>query len=364
MPKRKRRALCGAETATGGKCGNYKDTCPYTSHKKATTSAFQVIPSAPLRLPRASLAGVDALSDDPSLLADMCRDAAQHYNLRPALIEDDYWLIRTLFAWMQALDGSSLPRPYRPARRPASAGRVAFFGGTSLSAAWKVSPRWSEDIDLILDPAPGVTDKQMRAACKSHAVRTCSDIGSKFHKGDSGPGYFFFESVRGDTNQRSSVDVVARRLGDHATVWVEPRPVASLLGRIAEQDVLNRYPELGGFAVPAVGPGLTMTDKLLAQTEAALSGDLDLIRERSRDIYDLACIAKQRARFEGHIGRDTRYLLHVSETQRPPDNPGRPPDGFASLRTFDPSTPEYEALGRRIRDGEHTHGLGRQDTPR
>ena len=87
-----------------------------------------------------------------------------------------------------------------------------------------------------------------------------------------------------------------------------------------------------------------MTDKLLAQTEAALSGDLDLIRERSRDIYDLACIAKQRARFEGHIGRDTRYLLHVSETQRPPDNPGRPPDGFASLRTFDPSTPEYEAL--------------------
>ena len=27
---------------------------------------------------------------------NMCRDAAQHYNLRPALIEDDYWLIRTL----------------------------------------------------------------------------------------------------------------------------------------------------------------------------------------------------------------------------------------------------------------------------
>ena len=344
MPKRSRRALCGVKTAKGGKCGNYRDTCPHPSHRRATASASQVKPSAPLLLPRASLSGLDALSDDPSLLAEMCTDAAERYDLTPALIEADYWLIRTLFAWMQALDGISLPMPYRPAERPASAGHVAFFGGTSLSAAWNVSDRWSEDIDLILDPATGLTDKQMRAACKSHARRTCDDTGSKFHELDTGPRYFFFESVRSDTNQRSRVDVIARPLVGHAPVWVEPRPVFSLLGRIAEQDVLHRYPELGGFTVPAVGPGLTMTDKLLAQTEVALSGDLDLIRGRSRDVYDLACIAKQRARFEGHIGRDTRYLLYVSETQRPPDDPRRPPDGFASLRTFDPATPEYEAL--------------------
>ena len=45
----------------------------------------------------------------------------------------------------------------------------------------------------------------------------------------------------------------------------------SLLGRVVEHDVLDRYPELGGFKVLAVGPGLTMTDKLLAQTGVAMS---------------------------------------------------------------------------------------------
>ena len=87
-----------------------------------------------------------------------------------------------------------------------------------------------------------------------------------------------------------------------------------------------------------------MADKLLAQTRTASSGDRNLISERARDIYDLACIARERSRFEGHIGRDTRRLLHISESHRPDGDPRRPPEGFASLRTFDPSTAEYEAL--------------------
>ena len=113
---------------------------------------------------------------------------------------------------------------------------------------------------------------------------------------------------------------------------------------MVDQDMRNSYPELGGYTVPTLGPGLTMTDKLLAQTKAADSKDIDMIRERARDLYDLACIAQNRSRFEGHIGRDTRYLLHISESHRPADDPHRPPAGFASLATFDPSTVEHQAL--------------------
>ena len=370
MPSRQK-ALCGAKTIRGGNCSNYMDTCPHPSHRRAAASADASKPSAsrpqtevsaPNRpdpssstsahKPKPPASGPEratrpdgrALADDPSLLSEMCGRASDHYGLAPALIEADYWLIRTLGAWMHSLGANGLPVPYRPAGRAASAGRIVFGGGTALSAAWNISDRWSEDIDLLLDPCGELTSKRMRAACKSQARRTCDAMGSRLRVLDTGPGYCFFESVHLASNQRTRVDVVARPLAAHASVLVQSRQVFSLLGRIEDQDVLDRYPELGGFTVPVLGPGLTMTDKLLAQTQVSSSGDLERIRERARDIYDLARIAKQRSRFAGHIGRDTRRLLHVSESQRHTGAPRRPRDGFASLRTFDPSTPEHEAL--------------------
>ena len=61
-------------------------------------------------------------------------------------------------------------------------------------------------------------------------------------------------------------------------------------------------------------------------------------------MYDLACIAINKDIFEGHIGRDSKALLHLSESWLPQDNRKRPADGFASLRSFDSTTREYEAL--------------------
>ena len=340
--RKKRRPLCLAETAGGGECQNYKDTCPYkTTHSRATRRIFEEQPNEPVRLSSAPLASAKSLADDPVLLKRLSDDASQHYDLEPALIEHDYWMIRSLYAWMEAAGGSGLPRPYLPPWKSASAGRVLFAGGTSLSAAWQIAPRWSEDIDLIVDPTPDLAYKKIRTACKRNAIQTSSSIGAQCQVLEQGPRHFFFRNIRGDSAGGTRIDLSFRPLAD---VWVANRSATSLIGRIADQDVRDRFPELGGFMVPTVGPGLITTDKLLAQTRVADSGDLKQIRARSRDLYDLACIALERSRFEGHIGRDTRRLLHVSESQRPPEDPPRPAEGFASLRTFDPSTPEHDAL--------------------
>ena len=185
MARRRRRPLCGARTADGGTCANYRDTCPVRAHKTSRpTEAFQDRAASP-RLRPSGTAGA-ALADDPGLLARMCGEASQHYNLAPELIEHDYRLIATLFAWTQTVGGSRLPRPYLPPWRQDSAGRVVFAGGTSLSAVWNISPRWSADIDLILDPEPGLNDHKLRAACKYHAIRaaeqaaaTCRDLAAR-----------------------------------------------------------------------------------------------------------------------------------------------------------------------------------------
>ena len=294
--RKKRRPRCLAGTAGGGKCQNYKDTCPHKSHQRATSRAFEAKPSEPLRLSSAPLEGANSLADDPSQFKRLCDEASQHYNLESALIEQDYWLVRSLYAWMKAAGGSDLPRPYLPPWKSASAGRVLFAGGTSLSAAWNIAPRWSEDIDLIVDPTPDLAYKKIRAACKRNAIQTSSSIGAQCHVLEQGPQHFFFENRRRGAAGGTRMDISFRPL---APAWAANRPVSSLIGRIADQDVVDHHPELGGFTVPAVGPGLTMTDKLLAQTRVAESGDLKQIRERSRDLYDLACIALERSRFEG-----------------------------------------------------------------
>lgn len=64
--------------------------------------------------------------------------AAEHFResgLRPAMIEKDYYVTETL----RAVAG-------------VAGDRVIFKGGTSLSKGWNLIKRFSEDIDLFLDP--------------------------------------------------------------------------------------------------------------------------------------------------------------------------------------------------------------------
>lgn len=78
------------------------------------------------------------LSEHPDFDQAVLR-AAEHFSgsgLRPALIEKDYFVTEAL-------------------REIAKAGQntVIFKGGTSLSKGWNLIQRFSEDIDLFLDPA-------------------------------------------------------------------------------------------------------------------------------------------------------------------------------------------------------------------
>lgn len=72
----------------------------------------------------------------PSDRADLFRAAAETLGYSPAIVEKDFWVcwtLRRVFA---------LPDP------PAD---ILFKGGTSLSKAFGVLDRFSEDIDLVLD---------------------------------------------------------------------------------------------------------------------------------------------------------------------------------------------------------------------
>lgn len=64
--------------------------------------------------------------------------AAEHFRdqgLRPSIIEKDYYVTETL----RAIAASR-------------SGKVIFKGGTSLSKGWELIHRFSEDVDIFLDP--------------------------------------------------------------------------------------------------------------------------------------------------------------------------------------------------------------------
>jgi hypothetical protein len=70
---------------------------------------------------------------------------ARHFReqgLRPAIIEKDYYVTEALRALATATSSST----------NAGATRLIFKGGTSLSKGWNLIQRFSEDIDIFLDP--------------------------------------------------------------------------------------------------------------------------------------------------------------------------------------------------------------------
>lgn len=90
--------------------------------------------------------------------------AAEHFaarGLRPAMIEKDYYVTEALRA-IAAVSGD----------------KIIFKGGTSLSKGWNLIERFSEDIDIFLDPATFDTPlgnkakntqlKRLRDAVKNH----------------------------------------------------------------------------------------------------------------------------------------------------------------------------------------------------
>ena len=287
----------------------------------------------------------EPLADIPDRFEELVERASVHYGLGRHLIISDYWVIRTLHAWASAVGDGYVQRRYpdpNVSDVENRVGRFVFGGGTALSAAWGITQRWSEDIDLTLSETGQAKPRQLIQACTHAFDLAARMIPSAFDITEKSEGHCFASFLR-SRQTVSRIDVTFSPILDMEPTWVQRQPVMSMIGRLCDEDMLRAHPELGGFEIRTLGPGSTAMDKLLAQTKAAGSGDMGRIKERARDVYDLACIARESRQFEGHIGRDSKALLHIAEGKSGADRK-RPADGFASLRSFDPSTPEHEAL--------------------
>lgn len=100
------------------------------------------------------------LHENQPLFAQLLNFAANTLNIRPEFIEKDYWITRALQRMSQNINAE----------------KVVFKGGTSLSKAYRLTNRFSEDIDVAVIDVDSFSGNQLKTFIKRLAKDMSADL--------------------------------------------------------------------------------------------------------------------------------------------------------------------------------------------
>ncbi|MFO7939939.1 MAG: nucleotidyl transferase AbiEii/AbiGii toxin family protein [Bacteroidales bacterium] len=214
-------------------------------------------------------------------------------NIHSAAVEKDWWVVQTL-AMIQELEIA----PY-----------VVFKGGTSLSKAWNIIERFSEDIDLALDKQfLGIDEcktvkqvKKLRSATRKYINETfIPELQEKF----SNAGY---TDVKVELNEEQGKNLEPVQISvfyngcTEKTSYTTPQVKVEIGSRSLREPFTNRvisslvgehYPDKlfadAPITVPTVNPERTLLEKLfLLHEEFQKPADEIRVFRLSRHLYDV-----------------------------------------------------------------------------
>ena len=282
------------------------------------------------------------LAADVDALLGAANEAQDKTGLDTSQIIHDYWLVRSLHGVAAKLGSAGeMARRSNDGRRT-PVGRWAFGGGTSLTAAWQIGDRHSQDIDgSLFVEHDGISKSVRHRTCKEVLDAALAAIGPSQH----------ITSGTQIRTTRVSLDGVANYLKFETSIQdvdselvasiVEPRPIASIIAQHCDSIDPERFPELGGFVLLCVRPAWTAANKFDALHRRAAQGDLSGIRDRGRDLYDLWAIAS--SEHADHVRSEVRSLWERAASAIRAAVP-RPDSGYGSTEVFTNGTSANEAL--------------------
>jgi hypothetical protein len=215
----------------------------------------------------------------------LVEEVAADLGTRPGLVEKDWHVVRAIGAIAEVDTGGMAP---------------AFSGGTSLSKAWELIKRFSEDIDFKVGEPAGRSASQARRERTAYRERVLDAL--------AGAGFELVEKpfVR-DVSRFFSANLAydaefeaARGLRPHIRVEMSfdapalpptPRPIRSLIAAARRE-----APEVASFS--SVDPVETAADKLSALAWRVLARDRDNPKDDPtiiRHLHDLAALEQQAA---------------------------------------------------------------------
>ncbi len=215
-----------------------------------------------------------------------------------------------------------------------------FKGGTSLSKAFAIIERFSEDIDLLVVTA--LEGNQRKKLLRAMADRPSTTLGAVHVREREGRGYL---NARYTYPTRASVDFLAPGVLLEMGCRGGPTPnqqchVESLMAAAAESVTAGSrsdYVDLDAFEVTVLAPQRTLAEKLAFVHHRASIRDLDALRRGARHLYDIYRLLHHASTLVAlRDGVMTEMMVDVDERSRAAGwgYTPRPERGFAASAAF------------------------------
>jgi predicted nucleotidyltransferase component of viral defense system len=119
------------------------------------------------------------LHQNDILFSDILMSASQHLSIPYALVEKDYWISCVLYQLAQSQ----------------YVNETVFKGGTSLSKAYKLIDRFSEDVDIALINQPSKTANEIKTIIRAIEKEITINVTEHYTEGVSSKGSRFRKTV-------------------------------------------------------------------------------------------------------------------------------------------------------------------------
>ena len=228
------------------------------------------------------------LHDTPEVFLELVRATANQRNIPESFVEKDYWITRGLSHLSQSKHKES----------------VVFKGGTSLSKAYGILDRFSEDIDLALNRGLEMGDAKRKRLMKAVEVSVSLDWHVKPGHPLESKGGRFRKTVFDFPSQSELADTshAMNEILVEINSFTDPQPatkmlVGSLIGEFLEssarQDLMERF-KLENFEILVLDVERTLCERVMSLVRAEHEEHSGYgYRRRIRHFYDIVQILRQ-----------------------------------------------------------------------
>ena len=224
------------------------------------------------------------LHSDKEAFKEIIALAAEHFGYEQSHVEKDYWVSKIL----------------RDISMSEYADKTYFKGGTSLSKAYGLIERFSEDLDLFVFTGDKGASKQAEKTLNKKLSKYIAELNSDIYKEDlSETGgnyrklYFSYDNVFQGVGLKEHLEVEIKScdLPDKKLMFypadkrvIKPI-VTSFLESIGQDELISTY-GLESFETQCINPRKTICDKVSRLVKLSYNEDAKHIR----DVYDLSAL--------------------------------------------------------------------------
>lgn len=222
------------------------------------------------------------LFNDAILAASRSKDEGG-LGIKSIFIEKDYWICRSL-SLMAENDKD---------------GRAIFKGGTSLTKAYGIGSRFSEDIDIAIAEAWTLSGNQLKNLIRSAAKSMTSGLSELVVPGVTSKGSHYYKAFYTYPREVDTLQVGAIRAGQlliEINSFANPYPyercelksfLTDFFIQTGNHALIDEY-EMHPFVVPVLDKRRTLTEKLVSLLRCSLaSNPMPELTAKIRHFYDL-----------------------------------------------------------------------------